>query len=85
MALQLQDVKVPIQPLILLDGSNKFVNTHTVTYRQLLNIHDDNRAEAIALSSFADKFGLDAKVRDLSGYAWQFNEKLHFNRNLLQW
>lgn len=62
MILQLQDNRAPIKPLILLDGSNKFVTTHTGIYRDLMNIHDDNQAEAVALSSFAEKFGLDSKV-----------------------
>ena len=62
MVLQLQDSKAPAKPLILLDGSHKFVTTHTGIYRDLMNIHDDNQAEAVALSSFAEKFGLDPKV-----------------------
>ena len=62
MVLQLQDSRAPVKPLILLDGSHKFVTTHTGIYRDLMNIHDDNQAEAVALSSFAEKFGLDPKV-----------------------
>ena len=56
--MQVQGSKLQLKPLILLDGSNKFVTTHTDAYRELMDIHDDNRAETVALSSFAQKFGL---------------------------
>ena len=62
MVLQLQKKEVPVKPLILLDGSDKFVTIHMETYRELMNIHDESRAEAAALTSFAEKFGLDTKV-----------------------